>query len=99
MKDRIDGLLKEIETLAAKTAAEVEEHRIRLLGKKGTITVLFDEFRELSGDLKKELGKVINELKNKAQEKINALKESSESSSDSSDDKLDLTRPGDAFEV
>ncbi len=99
MKKRIEDLLNELELLSAKTLAEVEEHRIRLLGKKGTITVLFDEFRELSGDIKKELGKVINELKNKAQEKINLLKESAESNSDSNEDKLDLTRPGDAFEV
>lgn len=99
MKDRIDKIFGEVETLTAKNPAEAEEHRIRLLGKKGSITVLFDEFRELPGDQKKELGKVINELKNKATEKINALKESVESSGSSIDEKLDLTRTGEVFEL
>ncbi len=99
MKDRIDKIFNEVETLAAKNPAEAEEHRIRLLGKKGSITILFDEFRELPGDQKKELGKVINELKNKATEKINSLKESVESSGSSIDEKLDLTRTGEVFEL
>lgn len=99
MKDIIEKLMSEVDTLVAKTAAEVEEHRIRLLGKKGTITDLFEKFRELSGEEKKVLGKVINELKNKAQEKINLLKETLSDSSDDSNSDLDLTRPGDVFEV
>jgi phenylalanyl-tRNA synthetase alpha chain len=99
MKKRIEDLLKEVDDLTAKTAAEVEEHRIRLLGKKGSITELFDEFRELSGEGKKEFGKVINELKNKAQEKINSLKENTTDLSEEQDSTLDLTRPGDSFSI
>jgi hypothetical protein len=34
MKDIIEKLMSEVDSLAAKTAAEAEEHRIRLLGKK-----------------------------------------------------------------
>jgi phenylalanyl-tRNA synthetase alpha chain len=99
MKDIIEKLMSEVDSLAAKTAAEAEEHRIRLLGKKGSITDLFEKFRELPGDQKKELGKVINELKNKAQDKINFLKENLSDSSENSSSGLDLTRPGDVFEV
>lgn len=99
MKDRIDNLLKEVDSLEAKSLTEAEEHRIRLLGKKGSITILFDEFRELPGDQKKEFGKVINELKNKAQEKINSLKEANENTDDSNDAGLDLSRPGDSFHL
>lgn len=99
MKERIDNLLKEIDTIEAKSLAEAEEHRIRLLGKKGSITILFDEFRELPGDQKKEFGKVINELKNKAQEKINSLKETNENSASAEDEGMDLSRPGDSFHI
>lgn len=99
MNDRIDSLLKEIDVLEAKSLSEAEEHRIRLLGKKGSITILFDEFRELPGDQKKEFGKILNELKNKAQEKINSLKESNENSSSAEDDGMDLSRPGDSFHI
>lgn len=99
MNERIDNLLKEIDTIEAKSLAEAEEHRIRLLGKKGSITILFDEFRELPGDQKKEFGKVINELKNKAQEKINSLKEANENTSGEADSGLDLSRPGDSFNL
>lgn len=96
MLEKINNLLQEVEQLAAGTKEQVEEYRIKWLSKKGEITVLFDEFKTVTPELKKELGQKLNDLKNKAQEKINHLKEKFDSSNDvttSSD--LDLTLPGD----
>lgn len=96
MLEKINNLLQEVEGLALSTKEQVEEYRIKWLSKKGEITVLFDEFKTVTPELKKELGQKLNDLKNKAQEKINHLKEKFEEASDSNaSSDLDLTLPGD----
>lgn len=96
MLEKINNLLQEVEGLALGTKEQVEEYRIKWLSKKGEITVLFDEFKTVTPELKKELGQKLNDLKNKAQEKINHLKEKFEAASDSNTSSdIDLTLPGD----
>ncbi|MBP7809608.1 MAG: phenylalanine--tRNA ligase subunit alpha [Bacteroidia bacterium] len=96
MLEKINNLLQEVEGLALGTKEQVEEYRIKWLSKKGEITVLFDEFKTVTPELKKELGQKLNDLKNKAQEKINHLKEKFEAASDSNTSSdVDLTLPGD----
>ncbi len=97
MKEKISELLKEIEGFAAQTREQVEEFRISLLSRKGKISVLFDEFRTVAPDVKKEVGAKLNELKSKAQEKLNELKEKFESS-DASASEADLTLPAEKFQ-
>ena len=70
MITRIETLLEEVEKFAAQNKEQVEEHRIKWLSKKGEISVLFDEFKNVPNELKKEVGQKLNLLKNKAQEKI-----------------------------
>ena len=84
MKEEIEKLLAHVNELNCKTAKEVEEARVRLLGKKGEITKLFDEFRTYGPELKKEFGRKINELKQAAQARIDELKDktASEGASD-----------------
>lgn len=98
MLDKIRALLDEISVVSATTREEVEELRIRYISKKGVINQLFSEFKEVHPDLKKEVGKALNDLKNAAQDKINALKEAFEAGADGQAG-LDLTRPGDAVHL
>ncbi|MCM1519539.1 MAG: phenylalanine--tRNA ligase subunit alpha [Lachnoclostridium sp.] len=91
MIDKIKQLKAEVENLAAATKEQVEALRIEYLSKKGKISQLFNEFRELSAEQKRELGQAVNELKNYATERINALKEATEVTTDEAAD-LDLTR-------
>lgn len=96
MLEKINHLLKEVEQLAIEKKEQVEEYRIKWLSKKGEITVLFDEFKTVTPELKRELGAKLNDLKNKAQEKINHLKEKFDNGSESSlNTDIDLTLPGD----
>ena len=96
MLEKINNLLLEVEQLAVSTKEQVEEYRIKWLSKKGQITVLFDEFKTVSPELKRGMGQKLNELKVKAQEKINALKEKFEAAEDSGKGgAIDLTLPGD----
>ena len=99
MKQRIEQILAEINELKCKTQKEVEEARVRLLGKKGEITRLFEEFRTMDKELKKEFGRSLNELKQTAQNKIEEYKNSIGEDSSAAGPKEDLTMPGDAFEL
>ena len=69
MLEKIQSLLQEVESLEAHSAEEIEQLRIKYLSKKGAITALMADFRNVPADQKKEIGIKINELKNKAQEK------------------------------
>lgn len=91
MIDQINNLRSEIEALEASNIADVETLRIKYLSKKGTISVLFNDFRQLPPDQKREIGKPLNELKDFATEKINSLREALELA-DNVDDSIDLTR-------
>ena len=100
MKSRIEDLIAQIESLKAKKSAEVEELRVKLLGKKGEITQLFDEFKTVLPEQKREFGQILNQLKNRAIEKIEELKNNASSiEGDSLKSDLDLSLPGNMFEV
>ena len=54
---------------------EIETFRISYLGKKGKITALFQSFRDVPVEEKKEFGQKLNVLKNTATDKVNTLKQ------------------------
>ncbi|MBQ9400245.1 MAG: phenylalanine--tRNA ligase subunit alpha [Bacteroidales bacterium] len=95
-REDIDRLLAEVRDLKCKSQKEVEAARVRLLGKKGEITALFEEFRTVAPELKKEFGRPLNELKQAAQARIDELKDSVvEEASDGPVN--DLSMPGEPF--
>ncbi len=98
MKDRIEALIREIEAFKASTADELEQFRIRILGKRGILQDLFAEFKNVAADQKKEIGALLNTVKNKAQEKIDSLKETLTSSEETASGTVDVTRPAGQFE-
>ncbi|MCH5307675.1 MAG: phenylalanine--tRNA ligase subunit alpha [Prevotella sp.] len=89
--DKIEQLLKEVETLSAKNANEVEQLRVKYLSKKGEITALMNDFRNVAAEEKKIVGMKINELKQLAQERISLLKVQTEMQ-ETNTDGIDLTR-------
>ncbi|MDR3236125.1 MAG: phenylalanine--tRNA ligase subunit alpha [Prevotellaceae bacterium] len=93
MHEKINRLLAEVESLAAKSNDEIEALRVRLLGKKGSITLLFDEFKQVAAEEKRQFGQKLNTLKNLAIEKINVLRENLEGSGNFSP-ALDASMPG-----
>ncbi len=98
MKEEIDLVLAELNQLKCKTQKDIEEARVRFLGKKGEITKLFDEFRNIDKEGKKEFGRTLNELKQKAIATLEELKAGVADSSTSSSSGEDLTMPGE-FQV
>ncbi|WP_430812524.1 MULTISPECIES: phenylalanine--tRNA ligase subunit alpha [unclassified Carboxylicivirga] len=96
MLDRINQLVEEIKGLAASSAEEAEQLRIKYLSKKGLVSQLFDEFKTIPNEQKREVGKVLNVLKTQAMDKINTLKEGF-ASAGQGEDGNDLTLPGTSF--
>ena len=74
MIDRINALTAEIEALQPCTAEQAEQLRIKYLSKKGLVSELFNDFRTVPAEQKREVGQALNKLKTLATDKINALK-------------------------
>ncbi len=98
-REDIDRILAELAKLECKTQKDVEDARVAFLGKKGSVTALFDEFRTMDKEFKKEFGKPLNELKNTVQAKIDELKNTVGESSVAQGPKQDLSMPGDNYEL
>ncbi|MBE6189881.1 MAG: phenylalanine--tRNA ligase subunit alpha [Alistipes sp.] len=100
MIEKINELLRQVEEFKPKAAAEIEEFRIRILGKKGELTALMDEFKTVAPELKRELGQKLNALKNEAVTRINTLREELQNSASECGCTIgDMTCPGTAEEL
>ena len=91
MLEKINNLKEQISALQADSTEALEALRIKYLSKKGEISALFNEFRTVPADQKREIGVKLNELKNLATDKINELKAAFEEKNDA-DAGIDLTR-------
>ena len=99
MKTQIEELLNHIKAIAPNSKEQVEELRIALLGKKGKITELFEEFKTIVPEQRKEMGQLLNTLKNKAQEKISELKDQFENKNETTGQPTDLTLPAENINI
>ncbi|MBR6001969.1 MAG: phenylalanine--tRNA ligase subunit alpha [Bacteroidales bacterium] len=95
MKEKIEQIKAELAELKAKTAAEAEEARVKYLGKNGKVTKLFDDFRSIAPEMKREFGQKLNELKKAAAARIEQLKEEVSSGGEAEASGNDLSMPGD----
>lgn len=93
MLEKIKSLQQEIENATANSQEEVEQLRIQYVSKKGSISKLFADFKNVPDDQKKDVGKAINELKTFAFNRINRLREDFLNKESDKED-IDLTKPG-----
>lgn len=93
MKEKIQNLIEEIKSFSVLTPEDLEKFRIHYQGRKGILAGLFEEFKTIPNEQKKETGKVLNDLKMAIQSRIDAciLEFGSRDETPLSD--LDLTRP------
>ena len=98
MKTQIAQYIEEIRAARIEDfkdrAAGVEQFRVRFLGRKGILADLFEQFKALPNDQKKEMGVALNQLKTAAQAKIEEWKNFVEESAELNDTH-DLTMPAD----
>ena len=100
MTDKINELLRRVEEFKPKAAAEIEEFRIKILGKKGELNALMEDFKTVAPELKRELGQQLNKLKTTALDRINSLREQlQDTAADDGAATEDMTRPGSAEQL
>ena len=98
MLTKIDELLNEVQKFHSQKKEEIEQFRIKFNGKKGILNDLFEQFKSVSNDQKKEYGQKINLLKQSISAKLEELTQNS-SSQNVVAEKEDLTRPGYPLEL
>ena len=98
MLTKIDELLNEVQKFHSQKKEEIEQFRIKFNGKKGILNDLFEQFKSVSNDQKKEYGQKINLLKQSISAKLEELIQNS-SSQNVVTEKEDLTRPGYPLEL
>ncbi len=99
MQSKIAELLKEVSSSKINDEKELEAFRIKYLGKKGIIVELFEEFKTLSNDIKKEVGKDLNILKETVLETINNQKTLLKNNTAEIKSNIDLSLPGLSEEI
>jgi len=79
LKQEIEDFIRDIQLAtidqSKDRAADIEQFRIKYLGKKGVISSLFDQFKSVPNEEKKEIGQALNRLKNAAQQKIEEFRD------------------------
>lgn len=95
MHEKINKYLDEIDQFSADVIEELEEFRVRFLSKKGILTELFVDFKNVPEKDRPEVGKLLNHLKVQAKKKVDELKLELTSKETGPSEKPDLTLPAD----
>ena len=69
MINNISEIIKEAKKKSLKTKEETEAFRLKFLGKSGILNSLFNEFKNIPNQEKKEVGQMLNKLKTLVKEK------------------------------
>lgn len=93
MNDKVKELSQEIESFVAETQDQLEEYRLRFIGRKNVIADLFSEMRNVPNEEKKAFGQAVNDLKNLAKDKFQDLIDGLSNKSSAAEEHPDLTLP------
>jgi phenylalanyl-tRNA synthetase alpha chain len=67
--NNISEIIKEAKKKSLKTKEEADAFRLKFLGKSGILNSLFNEFKNIPNEEKREVGQMLNELKTLVKEK------------------------------
>lgn len=97
MIEKIEELLVEVNAFQSQNKDEIEQFRIKFNSKKGILNYLFDKFKEVPNEQKRDFGQKINTLKQAVNTKLEELKDAT--SSNIILEKEDLTKPAFPLEM
>ena len=92
MQEKINKIINDIRKESISTDEDVRNFHNKYLSKKGIIYDVFNQFKQLPNTEKKELGRLLNELKKIANEKTQTNQVQQQKTKN--EESLDLTRPG-----
>ena len=94
MFDKVEELSQEIKRSVAETKEDLERYRLRFISKKGELSELFEELKNIPNERKREFGQAVNNVKQLAQNRFKELIENLEKNrNDKESSTLDLTLP------
>lgn len=95
MLDKVEAITQEITHYTISSKEQLEQFRIRFISRKGVVTELFDELKNVPPDQRRAVGQALNGLKNLAQERFESFSQQIDAlqASASSVPPLDLTLP------
>lgn len=99
MIEKLKEVEKEINQAELNSAGDVEQFRLRYLSRKGLLNELFEEFKTIPNDQKKETGKVMNLVKQAAQVKFEEAQARFESGENKTDSGFDFSLPGEPLKL
>lgn len=96
MQDKISAITGEFDSDLSNVSGlkSLEELRIKYFGRNGSVSLLFEDFKNLPKEEKPKYGQVINQLKNSTQEKFDQVKARLEAASEDTQERIDLSLPG-----
>jgi len=94
VKEKIKKHEEQIKEFKANSKEELEQFRIKFLGRSGLMKELTNEFRSIPNEEKRDVGQLLNGLKEKIKNKLEQSKESlSSSESTTQNNNEDFSRP------
>ena len=99
MIKKVKSHIKNVQNFETDSQVNLENFRIKYLGKKGIITDLFKLFKDIDQKDKKSYGKALNDLKKEVNDKIESISKKLKSQQKISNKDFDLSRPGFPFEI
>jgi phenylalanyl-tRNA synthetase alpha chain len=97
MLQKISDLLQEVSSVSVNNSEQLESFRLKYLSKKGLISDLFEDFKNVPAQEKKEIGQKLNLLKQSALDKYNLLKAGLQNQEEKVE--TDLSRPAYPFNL
>ncbi len=98
LQEKIQQYTEEVEQFTPQSPQDVEAFRLKFLVAKGVVRNLFDEFKTVSSEQKRVLGKVLNEFKQAVELKYQAFQEQFAAAAQATKhEQADLTLPGEGF--
>ena len=91
MLEEINELNLKLQNIQIQNSQELEDFRLTFLSKKGHVNRLFEAFRNISPEIKKEVGKPLNVFKKDVETLFEELKEKIENQSDNNNIDIDTT--------
>jgi phenylalanyl-tRNA synthetase alpha chain len=99
MNEQLKHIKEEIDVFSTISLEELDKFRLKYLGKKGLLTCMFDNIRNIAPEERKEFGKNVNDLKTIVLEKVEHLKQAIENSQEHTVETLDTSRPANSMSL
>lgn len=94
MIDKINEITEQVKHYAFSNKEATEAFRLKFLSKKGLISLLFDDFKNVPNQQKKAVGAALNQLKNLAESAWQQAKDTFEHQSSSAENqRIDISLP------